>query len=178
MKRLLKRTIREFSGIISLLVVGCVAYIFTGDIGGFFKWLWTFKWLIGSIAILAILVPFWPTIKGAFGEYQVREKLSKLDPTKYKVFNNLFLKLEDGKTSQIDHVVVSIFGIFVIETKNYSGWISGDERSEYWTQSFFKSKKRFLNPIWQNYGHVKALKEVLKDRWKRKQIYALNVAAH
>ena len=163
MKRLIKIITRKFSGFLSLFIVGGIAYILSGDLGELFKWIWTFKWLIGPLAIMIILVPFWPAIKGAFGEYLVRNKLSHLDPTQYKVINNLFLKLNDGKTSQIDHVVISTFGIFVIETKNYSGWISGEERSEYWTQSFFRSKKRFLNPIWQNYGHEKALKEVLND---------------
>ena len=69
----------------------------------------------------------------------------------------------DGKTSQIDHVVVSNYGIFVIETKNYKGWILGDERGEQWTQVIYKRKEKFYNPIRQNYGHVQALKQNLQD---------------
>ena len=163
MKRWIKIITKEFSGFLSLFIVGGIAFILSGDLGGLFNWIWNFKWLVGPLAIMIILVPFWPKIKGAFGEHLVRNKLSKLDPTRYKTHNNVFLKLKAGKTSQIDHVVISTFGLFVIETKNYSGWISGEERSEYWTQFFFRSKKRFLNPIWQNNGHVKALKEVLND---------------
>ena len=64
---------------------------------------------------------------------------------------------------QIDHVVVSIYGIFVIETKNYSGWIFGDENSQYWAQVIYKTKNRFYNPILQNRGHIKALQGLLQD---------------
>jgi hypothetical protein len=57
------------------------------------------------------------------GEKEVVKYLSsKLDIKKYYIFNNLTLKTKDGST-QIDHVVVSPYGIFVIETKDYSGWI-------------------------------------------------------
>lgn len=56
----------------------------------------------------------------------------------------------------IDHVVISKYGVFVIETKNYRGWIIGNEKSEYWTQVIYKRKERLYNPIKQNYGHIKA----------------------
>ena len=68
-----------------------------------------------------------------------------------------------GKTAQIDHVVVSNYGVFVIETKNYKGWIVGNEYDEYWKQVIYKSKHKLYNPIRQNYGHIEALKEVLSD---------------
>jgi len=68
------------------------------------------------------------------------------------------LRLPDGSTTQIDHVVVSRFGIFVIEMKNYNGWIYGDERTKTWTQTFSRWKKyKFQNPLRQNYRHVMAL---------------------
>ncbi len=70
---------------------------------------------------------------------------------------------KDGKTTQIDHVVVSSFGVFVIETKNYKGWIMGDEDAEYWTQIIYKHKEKLYNPIRQNYEHIQALKAYLKD---------------
>lgn len=76
--------------------------------------------------------------------------------TKYKVLNNITLQT-DGRTTQIDHVVVSNLGLFVIETKNYKGWIIGDEYSEYWTQVIYKRKEKLYNHIRQNYGHLMAL---------------------
>jgi predicted RNA-binding Zn-ribbon protein involved in translation (DUF1610 family) len=57
--------------------------------------------------------------------------------------------------------VISDFGIFVIETKNYKGWIVGNEKSEHWTQVLFKRKQRFYNPIKQNLGHINVLKTYL-----------------
>ena len=71
------------------------------------------------------------------------------------------LKTSKG-TSQIDHIVVSVYGIFVIETKNYKGWITGTEYAEQWTKNMYGQKYKFRNPILQNYGHVKALQQLLE----------------
>jgi len=91
-------------------------------------------WYIwAGIIIISLLKPFLPKIKGFFGEKSVAFQLSRLDPSKYKVINNIILQSGE-KTTQIDHVVVSNYGIFVIETKNYNGWILGDEYADYWTQ--------------------------------------------
>ena len=118
---------------------------------------WYF-WVI--IVVLLLYQVFKSYIKGFIGEKVISALLLRLDSDKYKVINNLMVEA-GGKTSQIDHVFVSVYGIFVIETKNYTGWIFGDERSKYWTQVIYKNKERFYNPLRQNYGHVKALNEVL-----------------
>jgi hypothetical protein len=99
-----------------------------------------------------------PIFKGFVGEMFVIYQLKKLDKEKYFIINNITIPSTKGKTTQIDHIVVSVYGIFVIETKNYRGWILGDERSEYWTQVIYKRKERLYNPIRQNYGHIEALK--------------------
>jgi len=121
-----------------------------------FWYLWLF------ILTVFIFRLFKAKIKGIIGEKTISVFLSRLDPTKYKVINDLMLRTE-GKTSQIDHVVVSNYGIFVIETKNYKGWIVGDEHSEQWTQVIYKRKEKFYNPIRQNYGHIQALKQNLQE---------------
>ena len=64
-------------------------------------------------------------------------------------------------THQIDHIVLSKFGIFVIEMKNYFGLIVGNEYKDKWIQYLGKNKYYFHNPIHQNYGHIKALEEIL-----------------
>jgi hypothetical protein len=74
----------------------------------------------------------------------------------YVVINDVILPTENG-TMQIDHIVVSIYGIFVIETKNYIGWIFGGEKSAQWTQNIYGKKTSFMNPIRQNYAHIKAI---------------------
>ncbi len=118
------------------------------------------------ITILIILLIsygyYFPIIKGKIGESRVSRILTKLNREEYKVLNNLYLPTSNG-ISQIDHIVISIYGIFVIETKNYKGWIHGHENSEYWTQTIFKYKTRFRNPIKQNWSHIYALKEILPN---------------
>lgn len=101
-----------------------------------------------------------PKIKGFIGEKEVAFFLSKLDSEKYKVINNLKVDIDREKT-QIDHLVISNYGIFVIETKNYKGRIYGDESTNYWTQIFYEDKIKFYNPIRQNDWHVKVLKDIL-----------------
>jgi hypothetical protein len=121
-----------------------------------------FWYLWALIIFFSILNAFQPKIKGYLGEKAVSNRLSKLDQSKYKVINNLMLQV-GNKTTQIDHIVVSNYGIFVIETKNYQGWIIGNEYDDYWKQVIYKRKEKLYNPIKQNYGHVMALKEVLKN---------------
>ena len=103
-----------------------------------------------------------PKIKGAEGEARIARRLNKLKRKGYIVFNDVLIETDRG-SSQIDHVVVSAYGIFVIETKNYSGWIHGHENSEYWTQNIYSHKTKFRNPVRQNRGHIVALKKVLRD---------------
>ncbi len=95
------------------------------------------------------------------GETLVRKALIEhLPPDSWHLLNNVTLQLADG-TTQIDHVLVSRYGVFVIETKHYQGWIFGDDRSREWTQVIYMRKHRFQNPLRQNYRHLKAVQAVL-----------------
>lgn len=114
------------------------------------------------LLIVAIIILRLPSVKGKMGERQVALRLKRLPEDRYRVINNL-LVVSGQYTSQIDHVVVSVYGVFVIETKSYKGWIYGGEDSEYWTQNIYGNKYKLRNPIHQNYGHIKALKCVLND---------------
>jgi len=78
----------------------------------------------------------------------------------YHHFRKIILPTSRG-SSEIDHLIVSPFGLFVIENKKRSGWIFGDENNRYWTAVHFRRKYQFQNPLHQNFGHVKALEEVL-----------------
>lgn len=84
-----------------------------------------------------------------------------LDRKKYHIFNNITLLLFGGGTTQIDHIIVSIYGIF-IETKNMKGWIYGNAKDPKWTQVFFSKIYPFQNPLRQNYKHIKTISELLK----------------
>lgn len=100
-------------------------------------------------------------LKGWVGEVQgiVAHKLC-LDARTYLALNDVTLLGRDG-TTQIDHVLVSRYGIFVVEAKNMSGAIFGGEYSAQWTQSLCGHKHRFQNPLQQNYRHTAALAEFL-----------------
>lgn len=100
-------------------------------------------------------------IKGWFGEVQgsVAHSLF-LDTSVYHSIDNVTIPAANG-TTQIDHVIVSRFGIFVIEDKNMKGKIYGDERSRQWTQFIFGQKYRFQNPLHQNYRHTRVLSDFL-----------------
>ena len=100
--------------------------------------------------------------KGKVGELIVMTRLRKgLPEDEYEILNNIYLPTENGTTTQVDHVVVSRFGVFVVETKNYSGWIFADASSKVWTQTIYRTKSTFQNPIRQNYRHVCAIAENL-----------------
>lgn len=95
------------------------------------------------------------------GEVLVRNALVKhLKSNSWHLLNNVTLQLQNH-TTQVDHILVSRFGVFVIETKHYKGWLFGDEKSKEWTQVIWKKKSRFQNPIHQNYKHVIAIQDIL-----------------
>jgi hypothetical protein len=125
-------------------------------------WIWiTVIGLILAVAITSSILNH-PKVRGIIGEKRVRKQLARLPQEDYRVLNDVMVKSKKG-TSQIDHVILSQHGIFVIETKNYRGWIHGDDNSEYWTQTFYRTKIRFHNPVRQNWGHTCALKETLPE---------------
>lgn len=119
------------------------------------------NWFVILIIVIVLFRIFLPQIKGWIGEKTVSVVLSTLPGEEYRTINNVMLKTETG-TSQVDHVVVSTYGIFVIETKNYKGWITGSENSNQWVKNMYGKKYPFRNPIKQNYGHVKALESMLE----------------
>lgn len=117
-----------------------------------------------------------PKSKGKSGEAHVHSILSRL-PQGYTVLDDVVLKTSSG-TTQIDHVVVSRYGVFVIETKNYRGEIYGDDNRQEWTQIIvtdvtyrkkwwktysYVTKNHFYNPVKQSLSHMYAIKKALKD---------------
>jgi len=116
-------------------------------------------YVIPIIILLTILKTSW--FKGVWGEFIVNmgTKLF-LDKEKYHLIKNVTLPTEDGST-QIDHIIVSRFGIFVVETKNMKGWIFGSPNQKTWTQKIYKHSSKFQNPLHQNYKHTKTLESLL-----------------
>jgi hypothetical protein len=127
-------------------------------------------WAHDNRAILFILVAL--TVGFAIGRYraygyQSRSEalLSRFVRTNfgapnYHLMNHVTVQLKDG-TTQIDHILVSRFGVFVIETKHYKGWIFANAKEANWTQVLFNHRFRFQNPIFQNDRHVRAVQGLL-----------------
>lgn len=123
--------------------------------------------IIGAICLLIGLfigfsVGFMQRVKRQnSGETTVRNMLIKTFPNKdYHLMNDITIPLEDGST-QVDHILVSQKGVFIIETKNYSGWIFGNSDNPYWTQVIFQFRSKFQNPIHQNYKHLLVIRKLL-----------------
>ena len=116
-------------------------------------------WVIPILFVIAVFKTPW--FKGVLGEALVKIAARlKLPADTYHPIHNVTLPTLDG-TTQIDHVFVSRFGIFVVETKNMRGWIFGGDSQTQWTQTIFKKSFKFQNPLHQNYKHVKALEAAL-----------------
>jgi restriction system protein len=114
----------------------------------------------GIVAVVAIILKT-PWFKGWIGELQIN-LITKffLGKDVYRLIKNVTIPA-DGETTQIDHVIVSRFGVFVVETKNLRGWIFGKEGDAYWTQKLYRHSEKFQNPLRQNYKHTKTLSEIL-----------------
>ena len=102
--------------------------------------------------------------KGEEGESLIAEILDK-DSSFHRLINNLVLLGDNGVSHQIDHILIRPNGVFVIETKNYYGLISGKEDDSFWTRSYFvkgKVKKAtFHNPLKQNQSHIRAIRKII-----------------
>lgn len=104
--------------------------------------------------------------KGKIGECEVCNTINCLNGYK-KIILNLYIPTADDGTTEIDVLMIHESGIYLFESKNYSGWIFGNEKQQEWVQSFRNGRKSkkiyFHNPIIQNHVHMKWLKNFLKD---------------
>lgn len=120
------------------------------------------------IALLVLAIVMWwrngrAARKGKHGEKVVAKELARLGSREYIVINDLLVPSANGSTSQIDHVLVSTRGIFIIETKSHAGRISGSENAQYWQQHLSSQTKTFYNPLLQNRSHLRAVRKLLKS---------------
>ncbi len=102
------------------------------------------------------------------GEKEMYDALKMFEPWGARFVMNCLLKKDSGDTTEIDMVMVTRKGIFVFENKDYTGWVFGSEDDQMWTATYrggFKGIKRhkFYNPVKQNEGHIKALKDKYGD---------------
>ncbi len=100
--------------------------------------------------------------KGELGEWKVEYVLKSVAGGSGKVLNN-YMFMGEQRSVQVDHILINEYGIFVIETKNYSGRIYGSGKQSEWTQVLAKGnvKEKFRNPLKQNAGHIYNLRKLL-----------------
>jgi Nuclease-related domain len=101
--------------------------------------------------------------KGELGEYKIDIQLDQL-PKDCLYLSDLLIRNPKAKSgySQIDHVVLTPYGIFTIETKNYQGTIYGGKERKTW---LVNGKFKMMNPFIQNYGHIEALKTLIDKKF-------------
>lgn len=124
-------------------------------------WIFVVFAIFSSIIVVYLKIKE-PEILGVIGEKTFAKRyLSKLGP-EYRLLNNLLFKI-DERTTQIDHVVVSPYGIFVLEMKNYKGLVRGEQYSKTWLQYPHRGRKYypFPNSLRQNYGHAQVIAKLL-----------------
>ena len=107
--------------------------------------------------------------KGKYGEYLIYKYLMGLEQQGAKFLFNIYVPKNDEETTEIDVLMISHKGLFVFESKNYSGWIFGNEKDKYWTQVLStgkgkSEKKQFYNPIAQNKGHIRQLRKYIPEK--------------
>ena len=141
----------------------------------FIEIIWRYRWIV--VAVVAIVtaagvaIRQWrrsPQRRGRKGERKVRRALRRLPRRDFIALHDLMIPAgttdDTGQTRyrQIDHVVVSTRGIFVIETKAHKGHIQGSEEAQYWQQRFLMSARSFYNPLLQNASHIRALRRAAR----------------
>lgn len=106
---------------------------------------------------------------GRYGEYLTYKDLKHMETDGAKFLFNVYIPKENGDTTEIDVLMICPKGIFVFESKNYSGWIFGNESQKNWYQTLPARKGRshkehFYNPVMQNRSHIKHLKTFLGEQ--------------
>lgn len=101
-----------------------------------------------------------PQFRGKHGEDKIYKIISRINDDG-KILRNIYLPTANNNFIEIDLLYITKFGICVIESKNYKGWIFGDENSKYWMQIIYNSKNKFFNPIMQNRIHINNLKKLV-----------------
>ncbi|NHB59398.1 NERD domain-containing protein [Acinetobacter sp. 194] len=132
-------------------------------------------WMIPLFMIGFLFKVFKPLIKGKLGEFAVSTHVKLYLKEPYILLNDCTLPDESAGTTQIDHILLSPYGIFIIETKNYTGWIFGGERQKTWTQKIYKKSYKFQNPLHQNYKHSKVLEQILSDVVEAEYLHSIIV---
>lgn len=114
------------------------------------------------LLVVSVYIIQHPIFKGYVSESKLRYYLHELEvDDNYIVLHDVILPTSDHKTVQIDHIVLSTYGIFVIEAMNDKGFIYGDEKKKYWNKVILNKKVRILSPIFQNYRNISSIEHLV-----------------
>lgn len=107
---------------------------------------------------------------GRYGEYLTYKHLKKFEDQGARFLFNIYVPKQEEETTEIDVLMISSKGLFVFESKNYSGWIFGNDNQKYWYQTLpvrrrRSHKEKFYNPVFQNNAHVKSLKSLIGNEF-------------
>lgn len=114
--------------------------------------------------------PYWDVLtdKGTHGEFRTATLLNPFRFQSARVLYNLYIPTYNDRTTEIDAVLITHCGVFVIETKYRSGWIFGNADQKYWCQTLPSrhgcEKNQFYNPIWQNGTHIRFLRNLIQTK--------------
>lgn len=162
---------------IKLLIVSLLLFIspFTAPLGAFFLlwmaftfirfWLQYRRSCYGHISNHSLLKVYFD--KGLYGEFLTLIAVEGIREQE-QILVNVYLSRanNENKTTEVDVIYINASGIFVLESKNYSGWIFGNEKSNTWTQTLNKhTRNKFFNPVWQNAGHISAIEKLLGEEF-------------
>jgi hypothetical protein len=117
-----------------------------------------------------------PSVKSYLSEKITQSHLKAFKSPQYLLINNLYIPRWNNpkETSEIDHILISMFGIFIIETKDYNATITGSEKQKYWTAQYSNGQEyTTYNPIWQNNSHIKSLKKILSPNYPAIPYYSI-----
>lgn len=114
------------------------------------------------------------TYTGGYGEWLIEYKIHNNIKGYYKLHKNVYVPYGNNKKTEIDIILVHERGIFIIESKNFAGWIFGDEKQKYWTQCLAnKEHRQFYNPILQNQTHINILSKNIKIKSERMKSFVV-----
>lgn len=116
------------------------------------------KLLGGLLVALTLGNPVW---LGRQAEKQLARLLRRSFGKQQLNYQNLVLPTPQGGWTEIDQLLITSYGIFVLEVKNYRGWIFGTPERPNWTVQHFRRKHQFMNPIHQNAKHCRAVAALL-----------------
>lgn len=151
--------------LLALALAILISLVISNSTGTFDVKLFTILTIVFIVVFAAaFIILSLPVVKGKIGEARVSSRLKKL-AKKYGgvIINDVMIPGENNKTSQIDHIYVCNYGVFVVETKNYAGRIYGNDDQKEWTQvlAYGNTKNKLYNPVKQNQTHLYRLSQAL-----------------